>query len=95
MTPIIDNMKLRITPLNIASAALLVLAVYTFINGATVIGSKTIHLGTAMGLIFLLFAFVVSFMDVMLRNFFPETKKLWLIEISFITLAAVIFLLVK
>lgn len=88
-------MKLRITPLNIASAALLVLAVYTFINGATVMGSKTIHLGTAMGLIFLLFAFVVSFMDVMLRNFFPETKKLWLIEISFITLAAVIFLIVK
>jgi hypothetical protein len=88
-------MKFRITPLNIASAALLVLAVYTFINGATVIGSKAIHLGTAMGLIFLLFAFVVSFMDVMLRNFFPETKKLWLIEISFITLAAVIFLLVK
>jgi len=58
-------------------------------------GSKTIHLGTAMGLIFLLFAFVVSFIDVMLRNFFPETKKLWLIEISFITLAAVIFLIIK
>jgi hypothetical protein len=31
----------------------------------------------------------------MLRNFFPETKKLWLMEISFITLAAVIFLLIK
>jgi len=88
-------MKLRITPLNIASAALLVGAVYIFINGVTVAGSKTIHLGTAMGLIFLLFAFVVSFMDIMLRNFFPETKKLWVIEISFITLAAVIFLLVK
>jgi hypothetical protein len=88
-------MKLRITPLNIASAAFLVLAVYTFINGAGVAGSKTIHLGTAMGLIFLLFAFVVSFMDLMLRNFFPQTKKLWVIELSFITLAAVIFLLVK
>jgi hypothetical protein len=88
-------MKFRITPLNIASAALLVLAVYTFINGATVMGSKTIHLGTAMGLIFLLFAFVVSFMDVMLRNFFPETKKLWLIELSFITLTVIIFLLIK
>jgi len=88
-------MKVKITPLNIASAALLVAAVYTFINGAAVMGSKTIHLGTAMGLIFLLFAFVVSFMDVMLRNFFPETKKLWLIEISFITLAIIIFLLVK
>ena len=88
-------MKFRITPLNFASAAFLALAVYTFINGASVGGSKTIHLGTAMGLIFLLFAFVVSFMDVMLRNFFPQTKKLWVIELSFITLAAIIFLLVK
>lgn len=88
-------MKFRITPLNFASAALLILSFYTLINGVAVMGSKTIHLGTAMGLIFLLFAFVVSFMDIMLRNFFPETKKLWLIEISFITLAAVIFLIVK
>jgi hypothetical protein len=88
-------MKFRITPLNIASAAFLVAAGYVFIYGVTVAGSKTIHLGTAMGLIFLLFAFVVSFLDVMLRNFFPQTKKLWIIEISFIILAAVIFLLVK
>ena|ERR1700744_283172 len=89
------EMKFRITPLNIAAAAFLVMAVYTFVYGVSVAGSKTIHLGTAMGLIFLLFAFVVSFMDIMLRNFFPQTKKLWVIEISFITLAAVIFLLVK
>jgi len=88
-------MKFRITPLNIASAAFLVLAIYTFMHGAGVAGSKSIHLGTAMGLIFILFAFVVSFMDIMLRNFFPQTKKLWLIELSFITLAAIIFLLVK
>ncbi len=88
-------MKYRITPLNFASAALLLLSAYTFIKGVSVVGSKTIHLGTAMGLIFLLFAFVVSFMDLMLRNFFPETKKLWLIELSFITLAAVILLIVK
>jgi hypothetical protein len=88
-------MKLKITPLNFATAGFLALSMYTFINGAGVAGSKAIHLGTAMGLIFLLFAFVVSFMDLMLRNFFPQTKKLWLIEISFITLAAVIFLLIK
>jgi len=43
----------------------------------------------------LLFAFVVSFLDLMLRNFFPKTKSLWIVEISFITLATIIFLLVK
>ncbi|MGZ3756797.1 MAG: hypothetical protein ACXVJE_16365 [Mucilaginibacter sp.] len=88
-------MKFRITPLNFATAAFLFLSAYTFIKGVSVVGSKTIHLGTAMGLVFLLFAFVVSFMDVMLRNFFPQTKKLWVIELSFITLAAIIFLIVK
>lgn len=88
-------MKLRITPLNFGSAFLLVLAVYTWINGAGIAGKQYLHLSGAISLIFLLFAFVVSFMDIMFRNFFPETKKLWLIELSFITLVIVIFLLVK
>jgi hypothetical protein len=88
-------MKLKITPLNVFSAVCLLAAAYSWIYGVSVLGSRTIHLGTAMGFIFLLFALVVSFMDVMLRNFFPQTKKLWVIELSFITLVAVIILIVK
>ena len=88
-------MKFRITPLNVCSALLLILAVYILINGASITGSQYVHLGTAIGLIFLLFAFVVAFLDIMLRNFFPVTKTLWIIELSFITLTAIIFLLVK
>ncbi|MGZ3829916.1 MAG: hypothetical protein ACXVAY_13420 [Mucilaginibacter sp.] len=88
-------MKLRITPLNFASGFFLVVALYSWIYGIKVTGSKLINLGNAIGWIFILFAFVVSFMDVMLRNFFPQTKKLWVIELSFITLAAIIFLIVK
>ena len=53
------------------------------------------NLGGTIGWIFLLFAFVVSFLDIMLRNFFPETKKIWIVELSFITLTIIIFLLVK
>jgi len=88
-------MKLRITPLNFASAFFLFVAVYSWVYGIKVAGSKLINLGNAIGWIFLLFAFVVSFMDLMFRNFFPEIKKLWIVELSFITLAAVIFLIVK
>ena len=90
-----NTMKLRITPLNFCSALFLILAVYTFINGAKLTGMQYPHLGTAIGLIFLLFAFVVAFLDIMLRNFFPVTKTLWIVELSFITLATIIFLLVK
>jgi hypothetical protein len=88
-------MKVRITPLNFATAFFLILAVYIWINGAAITGMTFTHLGGAISLIFVLFAFVVSFMDLMFRNFFPDFKKLWLIELSFITLVTVIFLLVR
>jgi NADH:ubiquinone oxidoreductase subunit 6 (subunit J) len=74
-------MKLKITPLNIATAFLLVAAAYIGIYGICAV--------------FVLFALVVFVIDMMLRNFFPETKKLWIIELCFIVLTAVIYLLVK
>lgn len=92
-------MNVRITPLNVATAFFLVLAAYIFIKGAHVLGiaygMPQQHLRITLSLIFLFFAFVVAFLDVMLRNFFPELKKLWIIELSFITLTTIIFLLVK
>jgi hypothetical protein len=88
-------MKFRLTPLNIVSALFLILAVYVWVYGAATVGMQVQQLGRAIGWIFLLFAFVVSFLDIMLRNFFPETKKIWIVELSFITLTTIIFLLVK
>lgn len=88
-------MKFRITPLNFSSAFFLVIAVYSWVYGVKISGVQFPHMGGAIGWIFLLFAVVVSFMDIMFRNFFPETKKLWIVELSFITLAAIIFLIVK
>lgn len=88
-------MKFRLTPLNFASAFLLVVAVYSWIYGVQISGTRFKTMSTAVGWIFVLFAVVVSFMDIMFRNFFPQTKKLWIVELSFITLAAIIFLLVK
>jgi len=88
-------MKFRITPLNFASAFFFVIAIYSWVYGVKISGMQFQHLGGTIGWIFLLFAFVVSFMDIMFRNFFPENKKLWIVELSFITLAAIIFLLVR
>jgi len=88
-------MKLRITPLNFASAFFLFLAVYSWIFGARISGLNLAVISASIGWIFLLFAIVVSFMDILFRNFFADIKKLWLIELSFITLAAIIFLLLK
>lgn len=91
-------MKFRITPLNFAAAFLLFLAVYIWIYGISIIGGHRYPHALKswmFGAIFLLFAFVVAFMDIMLRNFFRETKKLWIVELSFITLAIILFLLAK
>jgi len=88
-------MKIKITPLNFATAFFLILAVLVFTKAVTIAGVAFANMSVAISLIFLLFAFVVSFLDIIFRNFFTETKKLWVIELSFITLALVIFLLVK
>jgi len=89
--------KFRITPLNFAAAFLLVVSVYVWVYGINVMGKPYPHAlkSWMFGAIFLLFAFVVSFMDIMLRNFFRETKKLWIVELSFITLAIILFLLAR
>jgi len=88
-------MKLRITPLNFASAFFLFIAIYSWMYGVKISGYQFKNMSAPIGWIFLLFAVVVSFMDIMFRNFFTETKKIWIVELSFITLAAIIFLLVK
>ncbi len=88
-------MKFRITPLNLATAAFIVLAVDIWINGAKLSGGNYEHFGSAISWMFLLFAVAVSFLDITFRNFFPENKKLWILELSFITLVAVIYLLVS
>ncbi len=88
-------MKLRLTPLNFASAFLLFIAFYSWIYNIKISGFQFKHMSGIIGWIFLLFAVVVSFMDIMFRNFFPQNKKLWIVELSFITLAAIILLLVK
>jgi len=87
--------KFRISPLNFASAAMFILAGYIFLNGAKITGSPYEHWSGTITWIFILFGVVVSLLDIIFRNFFAETKKLWVIELSFITLVAIIFLLVK
>ena len=87
--------KFRVSPLNFATAFFLILAGYIFVNGAKITGTPYEHWSGTITLIFILFAIVVSLLDIIFRNFFSETKKLWIVELSFITLVLIIFFLVK
>lgn len=88
-------MKIKITPLNFLSAFLLFVAVYIWIYGAKITGMQyqQLHLGTTLVWVFFLFAFVIFVVDLMFRNFFPNTKTLWIIESTFVVFIAVIFFL--
>ncbi|HMG08111.1 MAG TPA: hypothetical protein VK609_06345 [Mucilaginibacter sp.] len=88
-------MKLRITPLNFATTFFIVMAAYIWIYGAHIAGRPLENWSTTIGWIFLLFAAVVFFLDLIFRNFFAELKKLWIVESCFIVLVVIIFLLVK
>ena len=90
-----NPVKFRISPLNFATALFFIMAGYIFIYGARFTGIAYDRLSGTIGWIFLLFGVVVSFLDIIFRNFFPQTKKLWIVELSFITLVLIIFFLVK
>ena len=88
-------MKVRLTPLNLATAFFLIIALYSWVYGVKISGLQYHRMSGIIGWIFILFAIVVSFMDLMFRNFLVQTKKIWIVELSFLTLVAVIFLIVK
>jgi hypothetical protein len=89
-------MKLRITPLNFATALFIVLAVFTWLfKPVSVTGIQYKQWTGTIALIFLLFAVMSTFLDLIFRNYFLQTKMLWMVEISFIIFTAVIYLLVR
>ncbi|WP_295771796.1 hypothetical protein [uncultured Mucilaginibacter sp.] len=89
-------MKIRITPLNFATAFFLVLALITWLfKPASIIDKQPQQLTGAIALVFLVYAVGSAFLDMIFRNFFKDLKALWLIEGSFIALTVVIYLLVK
>ncbi|MBE7178682.1 MAG: hypothetical protein INR69_19940 [Mucilaginibacter polytrichastri] len=85
----------RLTPLNLVTAAFIFLAVYIAVFGAAGVGADYARWGTAIALLFILFAVATFFLDLIFRNFFPGTKRLWLIETAFICMTVILFLILK
>lgn len=89
-------MKLRLTPLNFATAFLIVLAFVTwFYKPVSVTGNELTQWTGTIAIIFLTFAVFSFFLDMLFRNYFLQTKMLWMVEIAFIILTAVIYLIVR
>lgn len=85
----------RLTPLNLVTAGFICLAVYVAIYGAEITGSQYERWSVAIAALFLLFAVATFFLDMIFRNFFPQTKRLWIIELAFVAFTTVLFLLLK
>ena len=82
-------MKLRLTPLNILTSALLVSVVYLFVfrdsEGWRVLGSISLVVLAALSF----------FTDLIFRRFIKDIKRIWIIELLFIIFAAVLMVLLQ
>lgn len=80
-------MKLRVTPLNLLSAALLTGIAYLFIfpdqYGWRALGALSLGLMLASTII----------TDLIFRFFFRELKRIWIVEVVFLIFAAVLIIL--
>lgn len=85
----------RLTPLNLVTAVFLFMALYTALYGAAFTGSEYQRWSGAIAGLFALFAIATFFLDMIFRNFIPETKRLWIVELSFVAFTTVLFLLLK
>lgn len=81
-------MTSRITPLNLTSAVLLV------ILGYTIFGEETNDPGSSVWLLSgVLLLSVVS--DILFRGILKNLKRIWLIELLFISLVVALMLIIK
>ncbi|MEE1885977.1 hypothetical protein [Pedobacter flavus] len=88
-------MKIRVTPLNFIAAALLVFAVLLLFDQIQLFSIGVPAMKILFVVLFLVAAIVAFISDLIFRKMIPSIKRLWLIELSLITLTAVIVLILK
>ena len=82
-------MKLRLTPLNLLTSALIVSIIYLLIY-------KDAEGWRVLGTIPLIFLALLSFIaDLIFRRFVKEIKRIWIIEVVFIIFATILMLLIQ
>ncbi len=88
-------MKFRITPLNIIAAAALLAAILLLFNQVEFFAFKVSGMKILFVILFFMAAIVSFISDVIFRKMIPSLKRLWLIELSLITLTAVMIVFLK
>ncbi|WP_379093024.1 hypothetical protein [Pedobacter sp. UC225_65] len=87
-------MKLRLTPLNIVTAlGIAFLAVSFFQPKTTSVGH--VQMGTFYQLIFAALIVVTIISDLIFRFTLKELKRIWLVEMVFIILTIILFLILQ
>lgn len=81
-------MKLRLTPLNIVIALLLVVVGYQFLD-------RAINSNYFSYLYLLLIAFTCFIADMLFRRYSPDLKRIWIIELLFIIFAVGLIAIIR
>ncbi len=89
-------MKIRLTPLNIISAASLTLSVYAIIDFYFIIHpARQQEWGILSAGFYILLAIITFISDLIFRRFLSDIKRIWIIELLFIIFVAILIILFK
>lgn len=80
---------MRITPLNIVAAVLLVMAAIPFLGNSERSG------GTVSFYYYMLLVVLCVISDLLFRTLLRNVKRIWIVELSFIIFVAVLLVLLK
>lgn len=88
-------MKVKLTPLNIVTAAFLVIAVSLLLEKDVPRSTGTINMTPILTGFSFLIALVSFVSDLIFRKFIPQLKKIWMVELAFILLTIALIIIIK
>lgn len=88
-------MKFKITPLNIISSTAIIIAVLLLFNQLNFFEYQLPAMKILFVVLFVIIAVVAFVSDLIFRKMIPSLKRLWLVEVSLITLTAVMMIVIK
>lgn len=88
-------MKFRLTPLNIVTSIAFALLAISFFQVRPTSGLANFNMGPIYKILLSSLILVAIVTDLIFRFIFKELKRIWLVELTFITLTIIIFLILQ
>lgn len=88
-------MRFKLTPLNIVSAMGMLAAILLLLNQFQIMAFQVSGMKTLFVILFFVISLVAFVSDLLFRKLIPSLKRLWIIELTLITLTVVVAIVLK